>query len=70
MRRPRQSGRKSKRTLQDAVLEAFEQACDEDKLEIAEYLLRALEALARRHNDRRNLDLAYLDLADTLRRKR
>lgn len=53
-------------TLGDDVLAAFERACREEVLDVAEHLLQALELLARRDNEIDNMQRAYLDLADSL----
>lgn len=47
-------------TLSDDVLAAFERACLEEDLEVAEHLLQALELLARRDNEVDNMQHAYL----------
>ncbi|QRQ85874.1 hypothetical protein [Cupriavidus oxalaticus] len=52
------------RTLHEAVFAVFERACREGNFELAEHLLRALEAMARREEAERQLDRAYLLLAD------
>jgi hypothetical protein len=50
-------------TLGDDVLAAFVRACDEGDLPVAEYLLQALEVMARRDESDEYLERAYLDLA-------
>lgn len=46
-------------TLHDDVRKAFERACAEDHLEVAEYLLRTLEAIARCEANDSSLDGVY-----------
>ena len=55
-------------TLQDDVRMAFERACSEKDFEVAEYLLRTLEAIARREANDSSLDRAYRVLAHCLGR--
>jgi hypothetical protein len=50
-------------TLRDDVQTAFERACSEQDFEVAEYLLRTLEAIARRDADDSSLDRPYRVLA-------
>lgn len=50
-------------TLGDDVLAAFERACDEGDLQVAEHLLQALEVMGRRDVSDEYLERAYLDLA-------
>lgn len=50
------------RTLGDDVLAAFERACRDGELEVAEHLLRALETMDRSGNDEERLKHAYLGL--------
>lgn len=53
-------------TLHDDVRMAFERACSEKDFEVAEYLLRTLEAIARREVNDSSLDRAYWVLAHCL----
>lgn len=46
-------------TLHDDVRMAFERACAERDFDVAEYLLRTLEAIARREANDSSLDRAY-----------
>lgn len=55
------------KTLGDDVLAAFERACREGDLQVAEHLLQALETLARRDKAKENMEHAYLELARSLR---
>ncbi|MGH8788521.1 MAG: hypothetical protein ACREYA_26025 [Cupriavidus necator] len=50
-------------TLHEEVFAVFERACREGDFELAEHILLALETIARRQNDDRQLDRAYLLLA-------
>ncbi|WP_230960682.1 hypothetical protein [Burkholderia stagnalis] len=54
-------------TLEDEILAVFERACCEGDFEVAEHLLRALEAIAFRQRDEQQLDCAYFTLASTIR---
>lgn len=54
------------KTLGDDVLAAFERACHEGDLEVAEHLLRALEAMACRADGKKRVEKAYLQVADSL----
>ena len=49
-------------TLDDDVLKVFERACEEKNWPVAEYLLRALETLARREGADDHVENAYLEL--------
>ncbi|MFS8980111.1 hypothetical protein PO002_37610 [Cupriavidus necator] len=49
--------------MYDEVFAVFERACREGDFELAEHLLLALEAMARRQEADRQLDRAYLLLA-------
>lgn len=51
-------------TLYEEVFAVFERACQESDFELAEDLLLALEAMDRRQEAHRQLDRAYLLLAD------
>lgn len=51
---------RTKSSLNDDVLAAFERACREDDLAVAEHLLQALETMARRDDDEAGLCEAYL----------
>ncbi|GAB7547725.1 hypothetical protein [Cupriavidus sp. 8B] len=53
----------TKHTLFEEVSAVFERACHEKDFALAEHLLSALETIARRQKDERQLDLAYLVLA-------
>jgi hypothetical protein len=55
-------------TLYDDVQKAFERACSESDFEVAEYLLRTLESIARREANDSSLDRAYLILAHCMGR--
>lgn len=46
-------------TLCDDVQMAYERACIEQDFEVAEHLLRALEAIAHREMNQQSLDRAY-----------
>lgn len=52
------------RTLYEEVFAVFERAWQESDFELAEDLLLALEAMDRRQEAHRQLDRAYLLLAD------
>jgi hypothetical protein len=52
------------RPVADEVFAVFEWACQESDFELAEDLLLALEAMDRRQEAHRQLDRAYLLLAD------
>lgn len=52
-------------TLHDEIVAAFERACREGDFDVAEYLLRALEAVARRQRGEQELERAYLALVNT-----
>ncbi|WP_454743622.1 hypothetical protein [Cupriavidus necator] len=54
----------ARRTMREEVFAVFERACREGDFELPEHLLRALEAMARRQEAERQLDRAYLLLAD------
>lgn len=58
--------RNAKCTLEDAVLEVFEYACERQDLEVAEHLLRALELIAQRGAKEDLLQSAMLTLARSL----
>lgn len=47
-------------SLEDDVFAAFERACCEHDLKVADYLLQALEAMAERSGDEAQLEVAYL----------
>ncbi|MDW3686541.1 hypothetical protein RA280_33335 [Cupriavidus sp. CV2] len=47
----------------EEVFAVFERACREKDFALADHLLAALETIARRQTDERQLDLAYLVLA-------
>lgn len=51
-------------TLHDEIFAVFERTCREGDFDVAEYLLRALEAVARRQRGEQELDSAYLTLAN------
>ena len=53
-------------TLGDDVLAAFERACEEGDLQVAEHLLRALEAMAGRTEGEERVERAYLQVAYSL----
>jgi hypothetical protein len=46
-------------TLRDDVQTVFERACAEKDFEVAEHLLRALEAIACREKNEASLNIAY-----------
>ena len=52
-----------KRSLHGDVFAAFARACEEREFELAEHLLRALEAIAREQSNSDELDVAYALLA-------
>ncbi|WP_136415908.1 hypothetical protein [Herbaspirillum sp. ST 5-3] len=56
-----------RRTLSGDVLAAFERACREDDLAVAEHLLAALETIARREETSETLQQVYLELVHVLR---
>jgi len=49
-------------SLEDDILAAFERACREQDFAVAEYLLQAVEALARRDGEDLPLQRAYREL--------
>lgn len=53
--------------LEDDLAALFERACRERELEIAEHLLRALEALARRDGEQERVRRALRHFAGTTR---
>jgi len=53
-------------TLIDDVLAAFERACREGNLQVAEHLLQALEAMAGDMDDDERVERAYLQVAGSL----
>lgn len=55
--------------LRDDLLAVFERACREDDFEVAEYLLQALEAIARRDDAGETMQHVYIDLARMLRKE-
>ena len=57
---------KAKRSLEGAVLEVFEYACQQQDLEVAEHLLRALEIIAQRSGEKDQLNRALLRFAHSL----
>ena len=59
--------RRKQPSLADDVLAAFERACREGDLEMAECLLQTLETLARRDEAKGRMDRAYSTLIRTLR---
>lgn len=58
----------SAKSLEEAVQAVYEKACTEEDYEVAEYLLKALEALARRDGNTDKLDQCYLVIASAIRR--
>lgn len=54
------------RTLGDELEAVFKRACEENDMQVAERLLQALEALARRDGRQGDLDHLYLGIADCL----
>lgn len=60
----------AKGTLEDDVLAVFERACIEQDLPIAEYLLGALELVAKRDGNENQLQQAMLRFAQSLPRCR
>lgn len=61
---------KQRPTLGDDVLAAFERACDEGDLLVAEHLLQALEAMDARDTSKSYLERAYLEVAHSFGRRR
>ena len=57
------------RSLQDDVARTFRRACRERDWEVAEFLLRALEAIVEREGDESVLDAALLDSLHALMRR-
>lgn len=57
---------KAKRSLEGAVLEVFEYACQQQDLEVAEHLLRGLEIIAQRTGEKDQLNGALLRFAHSL----
>lgn len=55
--------RTTKLSLEDAVLNVFEQACQQRDLAVAEHLLRALEVIAQRSDEGERLQRAFLHFA-------
>lgn len=53
-------------TLGDDVLAAFERACREGNLQVAEHLLQALEAMAGDMDDDDLVERAYLQVVGSL----
>jgi hypothetical protein len=53
-------------TLGDDVLAAFERACHEGDLQVAEHLLQALEAMAGRAEGEERVERAYLQVAHSV----
>lgn len=51
-------------TLEDDVSAAFSRACSERDWEIAEFLMQALEAIARREGDESRVRTAYAELVE------
>ncbi|RWA53103.1 hypothetical protein AU476_14800 [Cupriavidus sp. UYMSc13B] len=51
-------------TLNEDLFSIFERACRDEDFEIADQLLHALETLARRSHDTRQLSLAYFVFAN------
>ncbi len=58
-----------KSSLEDDIAAAFERACREQDFMVAEYLLHALEAIARRNGDDIAVHRAYRELIRTLPHK-
>ena len=56
----------TKNTLEKAVLQVFEAACQQQDFEVAEHLLRALEVIAHREGERNCLEPAMLTLTRSL----
>lgn len=56
----------AKNTLEEAVLQVFKAACQQQDFEVAEHLLRALEVIADREVDGNCLEPAMLTLARSL----
>lgn len=54
------------KTLGEELFAVFARACQERDFELADYLLRGLEALARRENNPSYLDCAYVLFSDSL----
>lgn len=59
--------RRKQPSLADDVLAAFERACREGNLQMAECLLQALETLGRREKAEGLMNLVYSELVRTLR---
>lgn len=59
--------RRKQPSLADDVLAAFERACREGDLQIAECLLQALETLARREEAEGRMNRVYSELVRALR---
>lgn len=51
------------RTLGEAIFVVFKQSCASGHLDVAEYLLRALEALEGERHQSDELDAAYLSIS-------
>lgn len=49
-----------KHSLNDDVFAVFERACQQNEFELADHMLLALEVMARKQNDTKQLDSAYL----------
>ncbi len=56
-------------TLGEDVLAAFQRACDEGDLKVAEHLLQALEVMGRRDMGEGYIERAYFDVAHTFGRR-
>lgn len=53
-------------TLEDDVAAAFERACNEHDLALAEHLLQALEVIANREGNEGRLQKAFLQLVHAM----
>lgn len=57
-------------TLADDLATVFTRACAERDLEVAEFLMQALELVAARDGDNKKVECALLYLADTIQGQR
>lgn len=57
------------RSLSEDVLAAFERACHEDDLQVAQHLLEALETIAQREDAEEDLQHIYAQFARSLQTK-
>jgi hypothetical protein len=61
---------RTRRSLDDDILAAFERACREQDFLVADFLLQALEAMARRDGNNEPVHSAYRELAGALSQHR